>query len=365
MGSRESDLPSVFNECNRTSEWAHRVWLMEERQSLPLLFDLSHGHRRCGASYSNVAIARVPTAVEEDALLVSIRVEPRRGRRLGKHNAVGILRSENLTRLLQQQPSLGITLPERPVDNLDILEFVPEIPKDVNKQHPLPSAKKYDRMLHEATKRHNIYQGVRDEDLWKRPLCCFPNMQDVRLFYRNTTHGMKACMVTVGPTKRGLHLKCLNHMHGKPGSLQSSSSNNISCPQVMLLATVSEEVGMRNNVPLVRSDGLAWPGYPSDLVWLMDTMGGVHGEPSIYSVNTNRRGSTAANATETRSLRDCEYMQGWRGNSPVVQFSDHLWMAIVHKYNSSKKSKFNPFGRTYYNKIVIFESYIPQALPRR
>lgn len=360
-------LPSILVERNRTVAWAHRFWVVEERRSLPLVFDATRqGHQRCAATYSNLAVTRVPSRVEEDAFLVAVRGHGKRGQRWGSTVAVGVLRAKSITQLLQKQPVLEMALPDRPKDTLDANAVVDGATNGTEEMAMPTTAKKYQEALQFARNTHVLYEGgVQDQDVWKRTMCCVHGVKDVRLFYRATNNGTDACMVTVVGKNGGARLLCMDRFHISVNHTVGTADTNKLCPRTVPLAVASKELGKRNTVPLVRHNSLAWPGHPSDLVWLMDAMGGNDGQPHLFAVNVSMRAKTENNTGRQHTLRDCEYLKGWRGNSPVLQFSDYIWITIVHKYKKGQRSKVNQLGRTYYNKVVLFEADFPTQLPRR
>eukprot|EP00894_Picocystis_sp_ML_P005572 jgi/Pico_ML_1/56089/g1681.t1 len=161
---------------------------------MPLVFDSTReGHQRCAATYSNVAMTRVPPSVEEDAFLVAVRGHGKGGRRWGNNAAVGVLRAANVTKLLRNQPVLEMAMPNQPRDTVDANAVVDEAIDRKDVKALLTTAKKYEEALQSARNTHVVYEGgVQDQDVWKRTLCCLRGVQDVRLFYRATKNGTKS-----------------------------------------------------------------------------------------------------------------------------------------------------------------------------
>lgn len=164
-------LPSILIERNRTKAWAHRFWVVEERRSLPLVFDaMRQGHRRCAATYSNVAGTRVPSWVEKDAYLVAVRGHHKGGQRWGTNVAVGVLRARNITKLLRKQPVLEMALPDRPTDTVDVHAISDGSSNHTDEMAILITATKYQEVLQSARNTHVLYEGVEDRDVRKRTM---------------------------------------------------------------------------------------------------------------------------------------------------------------------------------------------------
>mmetsp|Transcript_131 Transcript_131/g.995 ORF Transcript_131/g.995 Transcript_131/m.995 type:complete len:151 (-) Transcript_131:2639-3091(-) len=94
-------------------------------------------------------------------------------------------------------------------------------------------------------------------------------------------------------------------------------------------------------------------------------MDGTDEQQQLFAVNVSMRAKTGYNAGQRHNLCDCEYLKGWKGNCPVVQFWEYVWITTVHKYKKSQRSKVNQSGRTYYNKAVLLDADFPAQLPRR
>eukprot|EP00963_Diacronema_lutheri_P000002 scaffold1_cov375-Pavlova_lutheri.AAC.2 len=362
-------LPSVLRERNLVSEWAERVWVMDERESIPLVYDTSKtGHLKCAGLLHNLAMTRVPEALDADAFLVSIRGNSRMGSRLGSHNAVGLLHAKNITQLLFQQKNVPGKVLDRPSSKVESnAEVVVDALDTMHWAGRLPNAKRYKDRLANAGDTHEVYDGMMDEDVWTRKLCCVRGMQDVRPFFRTTSRGMQTCFVTYGGRNQGLRLVRFKERFpifrpSQADPLQPPSQ----CYWTIPLAFVSKDLGRRNALPLVQSDGVAWPGHRSGRIWLMDTMGSEEKQPHLFAVHV--RANTTNGKTNTgqrRVLEGCHYLQGWRGNTQVVQFKDFLWITIVHRLKKGRKNRWNRLGRTYHNKVVLFQADLPSALPMR
>jgi hypothetical protein len=106
------------------------------------------------------------------------------------------------------------------------------------------------------------------------------------------------------------------------------------------------------------------------MTWMMDTMGGKKNGPLIYPLliphNSTASIEAGVSSNAYYELKDCDYLSEWRGNSPVVRFTDHLWATVVHQYKKTREvMPLNKIGRTYKNKLVIFEADFPGMLPSR
>ena len=359
-------LPSILMDHNRSKEWAKRFWVVEERQSLPLVFDATRkGHRRCGVGYGNVAITRVPPSVEEDALLVVIRAQSSKRQRYGRRASIGVLHATNLIQLLRQRPLLKIARPDKPVQTLSSDSAMVETTNTSGMTGYLPTWYKYKQTLHLAERKHEIYQSMQDKDIWKKTICCLNGLRDGRLFYLNTSEGTEPCLVTAATNNSGLHIYCIEQLHSTLDKQHIRPKNQLLCPRMSLVKTVWSRQKSRNIVPLIMTDGIAWPGHSSHRVWLMDLRGGKELQPILFSAHVREGWSNSTKVQQPWSLQDCNYLKGWSGSSPVLQFSEFLWIAIVHKYDIGQVSESNELGRTYLNKAVLFQADVSNMLPRR
>lgn len=365
-GEETLALPSILIERNRSKEWAGQFWVVEEKQSLPLVFDITRtGHRRCGAGFGNIAMTRVPPSVEEDAWLVLIRTKSSRRQRYGRRASIGVLRATNLIQLLQQQPMLEFAFPDRPLHTPAIKSSVLELTNMSSTSVYLPTWWKYEQLLQLAENTHQVYRGLQDKDIWRKTLCCLNGLGDGRLFYLNTSRGTGAYLVTAAARNLGLHIYAIEGLQGNTNNQPIKQGNQRFCPKMSLVKTLHTKRLSRNNVPLVQVDGLAWPGNSSQKVWFLDPRGGQEQQPLIFSIIVLEERSNRAKMQQSWTLQDCQYLKGWRGNSPLLQFSEFLWIAVVHKYIPSKSSERNQLGRTYFNKVVLFEADSANSLPRR
>lgn len=332
--------------------------LLKARQYVPLLFDTTrHIDTRHLNEFGNAAFApalcRGSLACNKQ-LFVFIRASVKHGGRWGAENVFGILNMsalpleldlvyENERRSSSVSTSRQVRVPHR------------------------PSRELFHELLANSSITHKMYGNISDSLLWVHPLCRIPyQLRDVRLFFVQAKKQILTCAITVTKSAHQLDVICLRI---EDDYFQEDDSINSKCAQIIHVthARHLDRTSLRNNVPLVSFD----PGNilkNENILWLFDAMGSKSRQPFIYPINLNT--SSAVSEVETlhnlgRALHECASTVGWRGSTSVVQFTDRLWITMVHKRVDVKRTRNNTLGRLYVHKIILLEADPTEYLPYR
>jgi hypothetical protein len=368
-GDNKSLNTSIFN---LSGDWAHRFWVMEEKQYLPLVFDLNRTSLSDSFEYSNTAITAVPFSKYH--FLVGIRITPRPNLRWGRLCAIGILDRNKIIELANKQPSLPLDMPKEPIKsiNSDFQSLMGSLSPNI--EGLLTAREKYHTLLNAASDTHLLYGSYDESKIWKRQLCGIKGLSipDVRFFFRRNQFALQACLISelsAPKVERAQHVACFSYdeYRSTPGNQDGMP---ISCPQLDYVFKLPDVYNVRNLVPLVESSGMQFQSTDEDITWMMDTMGSASHGPTLFQILIRDAESKSDiesqhSLSEGKPLRDCETMDGWRGNTPVVRFTEHLWITIVHKFARTERNELNPIGRIYKNKVVLFEADFAGDLPNQ
>jgi hypothetical protein len=377
---------TVLASRNLSSAWASRFWLMEERQYVPLLFDTTLFSNFSGKEFSNLAIAAIPSNDEpnrqnDTTFLVAVRSHYAFEKRWGTLCAIGALDSQLFISLAAQQPAIDLQFPKEPVDFIDSsytnVQNHSQLQLDV-----LPSTHdSYHLLLEEVRRSGKLYGKYEHSDIWVRPFrgvsVRILKYADVRIYYRMQSSTRQICLLgQIAGWKGsdwegiglGMHVACYD---------ESDLLGEEPVAPFKLLARIPNRYNHRNLVPLIERSGMHYQNEFRNLTWFMDTMGGENKQPLVFPISLESGELQQVlesngpfivpyaqeNTNLEFSLKGCEYLTDWRGNSPVVRFTDRLWITVVHKFGISEKVAMNPLGRTYRNKLVLFEADSSGELP--
>mmetsp|Transcript_7561 Transcript_7561/g.34257 ORF Transcript_7561/g.34257 Transcript_7561/m.34257 type:complete len:418 (-) Transcript_7561:586-1839(-) len=203
----------------------------------------------------------------------------------------------------------------------------------------------YHTILDRAAETHHAYSEILDRSLWTMQMRLLEDTRDVRIFHL----GSSTCVTTVR-FKKDVFVVCYDSILD---SAKNTSGHNLVITGPSRILEVKRDA--RNIVPLVHINHQAWT---DDLayIWLFDSMGSKWGTPYIFPVSLINRKSHSPELRTGFNLRGCGNFRGWRGNTPVIRFTDELWITIVHKRVNSLPTLKNLKGRTYLNRIMLMEA---------
>ncbi len=320
--------------------------ILKEGDYVPLIFNRTR-HSAANISlqeFGNSAVAPSALMLSEslgsnDYLTVFIRANLERHGRWGNVNIMGIL----------DVSSMGLKLNLQPSDQ---------------------RTRKRSRSFPRERFHNQMNTHVSGDVLWLRPLCRVPHqLKDVRIFYTRANGQALTCVVAAGNALDELfNVVCLNINYGHKEDVTVGGG----CAEVAHVTRVRQSDPLnlrhtRNNVPLVRANHENW-SMDKDVLWLFDAIGSDRNQPFIYPISLDI--SSASRVTFARSgsgleLADCAHTVDWRGSSPVVQFTDTLWITVLHKRVNVPKSDNNPLGRRYPHKVLLLEADTYDGLPSR
>jgi hypothetical protein len=381
---------SILNVYNLSAEYAHRYWLIEERSPLPIVFDISRTPNITEKmDFSNIAIS--PAPFNPQAFLVAVRTSKSEGKRWGTVCNIGLVDANLLASLIGEQSQVEVQYPTIPAAIMDDgYTSIKNHSKSQNEE--LPTARgKYHQLLEKVSATHELYGSYADTKVWLRPLCSIPDLhiRDVRLFFRKgvkstAENSAEICIVSQISGQKvpiGMYIGCFDsdgleyskNEEDAPRLDSAAKVTQAACPTIDSLFRIPKGFDHRNLVPLVEGNGMHWQDSEDgdgSLTWMMDTMGGKKYGPLIYPLliphNSTASIEAGVSSNAYYELKDCDYLSEWRGNSPVVRFTDHLWATVVHQYKKTREvMPLNKIGRTYKNKLVIFEADFPGMLPSR
>ena len=380
---------SVLELRNLSAAWTTRFWVMEERQYVPLLFDTSLFSSDFNVKeFSNLAIAAIPSLHNpleyrnDSAFIVAVRSNIRAEGPWGSVCGIGAVKSHLLVSLAVQQPLIDRQFPEEPVEFIDSRHSTVQDHSEAQLE-ALPSTwDAYHSLLEVVRLSKQLYSRYDHSDLWARPLRNLSPRKlrygDVRILYRIIESSMRqVCFMSqISGWRRsvwkgialGMYVVCYDERELLETDVE---------PSIVLLARIPDQYDHRNLVPLIEKSGVQYQNELLNLTWFMDAMGGEHKRPLLFPISLTSAGGLhikkglvsvpygGARADLQFTLENCENLTEWRGNSPVVHFTNRLWITIVHKVEQAEKNSLNELGRTYKNKIVIFESDVSAGLPKR
>jgi hypothetical protein len=361
---------------SNSSAWPRKFWIMEERKHLPLLFDFNRTNLKPSFEFSNTAFTAVPG--NDEHFMVSVRSSSITHVRWGRQCTFGLLDSSTIIKLARNQSLLPMEYPQEPVLTITanftrISEFSTQEIEQLQ-----PARKKFKHMQRKVYQNHTLYNKFKDDDIWVRPLCVVKGfgIPDVRLFFRRHEEVLYICLISdlsgrIHRIPKAQRIGCLEFDKFEVDNSIMLSTRAVPCPLLEFVYALPDYYDRRNIAPLVERDGMQWGDHDS-LTWLMDTMGSASQSPMVFPVKIENQFYSQANDTtpigpsdKEYELDNCDDMSEWRGNTPITHFTDRLWIAIVHKHCHSEKSRLNRIGRSYINKVVLFQADTPGGLPTK
>ena len=282
------------------------------------------------AECSNLALAPANVAClaancEDQLYIVFIRCNESRGKRWGTTNVMGLSNISTLD--LHGDPSVATTTP---------------IP---SKRRPHATARShYHSLLDVAAETRNVHSGISGSPLWVGKMFRVEDTRDVRIFHV----GPETCVTTIR-FKSDVFVVCY------PPPYERADGGSFRSPAVLNPSRVVEvKKGARNIVPLVEINHQAWT-EGDDIFWLFDPMGSRQNMPAIFSFRLPADEKNQPKYADF-DLHQCEHIQGWRGNTPVIKLTDTIWITIVHKRVNEFATWKNQKGRSYVNKVLLLEA---------
>lgn len=359
---------------SNSSAWAQRFWILEERKHLPLLFDFNRTNLKVYHEFSNTAFTAVPG--NDGRFMVAVRSSSITHVRWGRQCTFGLVDSSTITILARNQSLLPMEYPQEPVATITanftrISEFSTQQIEQLQ-----PARKNYKSMQRKVYQEHMLYDKYEDDDIWVRPLCVVKGfgIPDVRLFFRRHEEVLYICLMSdlsgrIYRIPKAQRIGCLEFDKFKVDN-SMPSTRAVPCPLLEFVYKLPGYYDRRNIAPLVERDGMQWGGHDG-LTWLMDTMGSASQSPMVFPVKIENQFYSQANDTligpsdKEYKLDNCDGMSDWRGNTPVIHFTGRLWISIVHKRGNAEESRLNRIGRSYINKVVVFQADTPGGLPTK
>ena len=321
--------------------------LHECGQYAPLLFDLSDNTQlKMINEFSNTAILPVSHVhsgcVEgcDSLYFVFIRSQVKHKERWGSYNAIGVLNMSHLDLVFEK-------------DATDVDE--------IWKMSQRCNARCiFQQLMATVNKTHHVYGMTAGRALWPKKFLLLEDHRDVRVFYNKR----RTCTVSI-KKGGGIYVACFDLLYNSI----PSSGNDFSGLPIVPSFTKRVERGVRNVVPIVNAY-FESIGSSSETVWLLDAMGSPASTPIMFlqylTIDSSTLGSNEANANTPYILKGCENLKGWRANTPVLQISGKLWIAIVHKrVDLPQRTAENALGREYINLAVLFKSDHVDGPPRQ
>jgi len=418
---------STLQRRNHSYSWASRYWTVEERRHVPLLFNLKRTSLRSEDpnfqtyDFGNLFIMPSPGLADpfssSDNLLVAIRTSSRKMLRWGDKIAVGIVNRKVITPLLSSQPLLTHHYNDDNDNDNGDSSYNSSTSQDpairMNHKYREPSiiidpqliVSSSDTYLMNNVQQQNEEEGLYDSDgggptdtdLWTQPLCIPAGKReyaDARMFIRRNSR--QICLVLklhLHPMPEvvcfkddddffQLQIQQQSHLRRKYSLTGQRQQQDKACPVIEFSIDLPPQHEKRRNVvPLVEKNGLHWHDERNeDILWLVDMRdeeSDLH--PLIFPVNlapysnitpnSNKTGDGISSNTsiiaEPIKMKNCAFLQGWKGSTNVIRLTPRIWITIVHKYrkfpNIPKEQ--NHIRRIYKNKMVMFESDYPYGLP--
>lgn len=398
---------SILQRRNLSYSWASRYWTVEERRHVPLLFNLKHTSLSSKDpnfqiyDFGNLFIMPSPGPADplstSDNLLVAMRTASRKKLRWGDTLAIGIVSRKAITPLLCGQPLLlhhyndthTSSTSQDPAIRISHKYIEPSI--IIDSQSIVSSSDTYTDLMNKVQQHEgeglygsDIGGGPTDIDLWTQPLCILEGEReyaDPRMFIRRSNR--QVCLVI----KLHLHpmpeVVCFKddddffqlqqqqqqQNHRKYSLAGHMQQGDTACPVIDFSINLSSQHKKRRNVvPLVEKNGLHWhDGRNDDTLWLVDMRDEESDfHPLIFPVNLASNSSNINTAiAEPIKMKNCGFLQGWKGSTNVIRLTPRIWITIVHKYrkfpNIPKEQ--NHIKRIYKNKMVMFESDFDHGPP--
>lgn len=354
------------------------MFVMEEKKAIPLVYDRTRtGRLACAKELGNVAIAAIPKRGKEgevDAVeggfLVSIKASSRPRSRLALHCAIGTLNFTTVQQLFDSQPTLAFDPASVPPTRRHTRGSTASLQK-LESTRTGNVRQDFHNMVNTAGLDHVLFGDTRDKSFWMHQLQCLDGWlgRDSRIFFLDYNGRSIPCLLGYRKRRKGgsilvLGTFSMRYEHVRHDGLHSYGDGLDILDSVHQLRR-SER--LKNLMPLIARDGHLWNDRSNVVFWFMDVMGGPNNRPSLlhWSGSLERTSSYIERSTPDFLLKDCQQFTGWRGNGPLVQFTEKLWLGIVHKWHPVPKTDGDAIGRNYSNIPALFESNRANGLPTR
>uniref|UniRef100_A0A6U9QFP9 Uncharacterized protein n=1 Tax=Picocystis salinarum TaxID=88271 RepID=A0A6U9QFP9_9CHLO len=355
------------------------MFVMEEKKPIPLVYDRTRtGKLACAKELGNVAIAAIPESRKgegdfhagEGGFLASVKASSRPRSRLALHCAIGTLNATTVLQAFELQPTLAFDLSSTPparkqVQGPTLALQSMEISRSGNVRQDFHS------MVNTAGLNHVLFANVSDKAFWMHQLQCLDGWlgRDSRLFFLWHNGRSIPCLLGYRKRRKGGSILVLGTFSMRFENVRYNAPHSYASELDILdsVHQLRKSERLKNLMPLIAQDGHLWNDQSNVVFWFMDAMGGPNNRPSLlhWSGSLERTSPYIERSNPDFLLKDCQQFTGWRGNGPLVQFTEKLWLGIVHRWHPVPKSDADALGRNYSNIPALFEADRANGLPTR